>query len=151
MTENNSQTLENSTSERLTEIMAQLTHNQVRFVVAMLESTNKKEAAEAIGIQPDTTYRWPSVVDEAVELMRLNVAQGAKEMITKNVAKAALVKVAGLDDEDPRVRQAAATEVLDRALGKPTQKTEVTGADGEPLKVKQYVSFSPDDWDEDSL
>lgn len=29
-----------------------------------------------------------------------------------------------------------------------TDKTELTGKDGEPLEMKAYVSFSPDDWDD---
>lgn len=144
MTENHKETLENSISEQLSNLMSNFTHNQVRFVVAMLENTSKKDAATAIGIQPDTVYRWPPEVDEAVELIRQNVLLGAKEMISKNVAKAALVKVAGLDDDDPRVRQAAATEILDRMMGKPTQKAEVSGADGGVIAISIIEPVRPD-------
>ena len=30
----------------------------------------------------------------------------------------------------------------------PKQQNQITGKDGEPLKVKTYISVSPDDWDE---
>ena len=126
MTENNNKQQENYISERLSEILGGLNHNQHRFIVAMMDHPSKKEAAEAIGIVPQTAYRWPKEVEEAVELMRLNIAVGAREMLSKSVAKAALVKVAGLDDDDPKVRQAAATEVLDRILGRPLQKQDVS-------------------------
>jgi hypothetical protein len=47
-----------STSERFAEIWAGLGHNQRRFVIAMLESKTKREAAESIGVQPNTAYKW---------------------------------------------------------------------------------------------
>lgn len=32
-----------------------------------------------------------------------------------------------------------------------TDKMELTGKDGQPLEVKAYVNFSPDDWDDDPV
>jgi len=111
----------------------ELTPTQRRFVVAMTEYPNKKESAEAIGIAPQTAYNWNGAVNEAVAFVRENVALATLGVITANAAKAAMVKSAGLDSDDERIAQAAATEIIDRILGRPTQRSEVTGKDGEPI------------------
>ena len=111
----------------------QLSHNQRGFVVAMRECHNKTEAAEAIGLTPSTVYRWPGIVDQAIALMDWHVKDAAVQILADAVAKAALVKVGGLDSEDESVRQDTASEVLDRILGRATQaiKHEGTGPENE--------------------
>lgn len=132
--ENHTQIAQKSISERLAEIWTQLSRNQRRFVVAAQEFAAKKEAAESIGLKADTVYRWPDIVDEAIELFSADVEAAALNIILTNVGKAAMVKVAGLDDDDTRLRQAAATEILDRVLGKPTQAQEIS------IKLEQELN-----------
>jgi hypothetical protein len=48
-----------------------------------------------------------------------------------------MVKVAGLDSDNEKIRQDAATEILDRQIGKPLQKSEVSGA----IKTENNVYF----------
>ena len=132
---------ENSISEQLSTVLAQLTTDQIRFVVARQECPTDKEAAEAIGIKPDTVYRWPDAVKEAVRLMAADGLIVAREVRRRSLAKAMLVKAAGLDSENERVRQGVSTEIIEWEMGKATQRQEVTGADGSPLTI-EYVN----DW-----
>lgn len=53
-----------------------------------------------------------------------------------------LIEDAEKGDHDARVL------LLAYAYGKPIERKEITGGDGEPLKA--YVSISPDVWDEPS-
>ena len=76
------------------------------------------------------------MVKQAVRLMACDGVVVATEVIRRNTAKAAWIKASGMDSEDERVQQASATEVLDRSLGKPTQRQEVTGADGNALILR---------------
>ena len=46
------------------------------------------------------------------------------------------VKVAGLDSENERVRQDAATELIEWELGKAKQTSEYLGKDGQPITFK---------------
>jgi hypothetical protein len=39
------------------------------------------------------------------------------------------------------VRQGVASEILDRILGKPTQRQEVTGAEGGPVRSEVVVTW----------
>lgn len=140
MSENNSETQEKSISERLRDIWGQLSRNQRKYVVATQECATKKEAAELVGIQPDTVYRWPSIVDEAVELFSINVEQAVLGVLESAAAKAAMVKAKGLDSTDEKVRQAVATEILDRNLGKPTLRQSINQSN---VNI-DYKTLTPD-------
>lgn len=134
---------EKSTSERFAEVWKQLSRNQRRFVVASLEYATKAEAAEAIDIKPDTVYRWPPIVDEAIALAF--GVDAVMEILAAAATKAAMVKAGGLDSDDEKIRQAVATEILDRIAGRPTQRTELTGADGGEMLVKLVQGLGDDD------
>jgi hypothetical protein len=139
MTSNASETTQKSISEQLSEIWKQLSRNQRRFVVAAQEFATKKEAAESIGLEPDTVYRWPKVVDDAIDLFSQDIESAALGIILNNAGKAAMIKAAGLDSDDEKIRQLSATEILDRVLGRPTQKQEISGKDGEAIEHKLVI------------
>ena len=111
--------------DRFAEIWGSLSPIQRRFVVAMQEYSSKKEAAESIDISPQTAYNWNGLVDEAVAFVSSDVALAQLGIIRANGVKAAAVKSAGLDSKDERIAQAAASEILDRNLGRATQRQEV--------------------------
>lgn len=134
---------EKSISERIPAIWAKLSRNQRRFVIAMLESPTKKEAAEAIGMSPDTVYRWPDEVFDAIAAIEADRQASAISILAANVPKAAMVKTAGLDSDNEKIRQDSATEVLDRVLGKPMQRSEVTGGDGAPVPITIVEIIKP--------
>lgn len=124
------QIVEKSSSERLSAIWSKLNRNQKRYVIACVEFPLKKDAAIAIGIEPQTAYAWPSYVNEAVQLVVDETIEGARGILKHSVAKAAMIKAAGLDSDDEKLRQSVASEIIDRLLGKPSQPMEHTGADG---------------------
>ena len=61
----------------------------------------------------------------------------AELILAQALPQAALVKVDGLKEKDARVRQDAASDILDRGLGKATQRQEITGKDGGPIETKE--------------
>lgn len=126
---------EKSISEALEATLDKLTLDQVRFVVARQEFATDKDAAESIGLKPDTVYRWPDEVKDAVRLMALDGLVTARHIRRRNLAKAMLVKVAGLDSDDENLRQRVATEIVEWEMGKATNKTELTGAEGGPVEM----------------
>jgi hypothetical protein len=70
----------------------------------------------AMTFKADTVYRAQMILEEAVE-------------------EAAMVKASGLKVRDERIKQAVATEILDRKFGKPSQQTELTAKGGAPLSI----------------
>lgn len=135
---------ENYTSERLEQVLAQLTTDQIRFVVARQECSTDKEAADAVGISAQTVYRWPDIVKEAARLMALDGVVAARHILRKSLAKAMLVKVAGLDLDDERIRQAVSTEIIEWEMGKAKQTTEHTGEVGQVIRVIGGVDLDDD-------
>ena len=129
---------EKSTSDvNFRRLWQQLTHNQRRFAVAMLDSPTKKDAAIACQLEPNTVYKWNGVVDEVVEILLDRAADSAYDILEGQVVKAAMVKVSGLDSADEKVRQAESTEILDRVLGRARQSVDVT-TDGESLNEGRH-------------
>jgi len=135
MDQNPSTTTEQSTSERFSELWQALNHNQRRFAVAMLECNTKAEGADAIGLKPDTVYRWGKAVDVVIDLLIRDATTSAVGILTSALHKAVMVKIAGMDDDDTRVRQDAASEIIDRVLGRASQPLEHTGKDGGPIET----------------
>ena len=120
-------------------IWRKLSRNQRRFVVHMPEYGSKKDCAVALGLKPPTVYGWPEYVDEAVEIYQDHVVDAATNILSESIAKAALIKMGGLDSEDERIQQMSATEILDRYFGKAKQRTEHTGEDGGPVIIEMVA------------
>ena len=118
------------------QLWEQLSLTQRRYAVARLSCGTKAEAAKSVGIEPGTAYGWPCEVERVVELLADDIVASTVEMLTQTLAKAAIVKIDGLSSSDERVKQAAATEIMDRVIGKATQKLEHTGKDGGPMETK---------------
>ena len=136
----------NQENPRLKEILAQLTKDQLRFVVALQEYPSKDAAAKAIGVKPSTVYEWPDIIDEAAKLMAIDALESARELRRRNLIKAMGVKAAGLDSKDEKVRQAAASEIIEWELGKAGGKIDLTSG-GE--RIKGYIGINPAEWDKD--
>jgi len=127
---------EKSISEQLSQVLDKLSLDQVRYVVARQEFSTDKEAAASINLKPDTIYRWPTEVKEAVRLMAFDGLATAQHIRRKALAKAMLVKVKGLDSNDDVLRQRVATEIIEWEMGKATNRTEVAGPEGGPVQVE---------------
>ena len=120
-------------SDELHSVCLQLSVDQLRFITARVNCSTDKEAAQIIGVSPDIVSYWKRKgvpIDEAGKLMALDGVVVAREILRRSVAEAAAVKRAGLQSDDERIKQGAASEILDRELGKPTQKQEIS-TDGE--------------------
>lgn len=112
---------------KLQTILAQLTKDQLRFVVALQEHKTKDAAAKALKLKPDTVYHWDNeLIEEATRLMAMDIAQAAMELRRRNLIKAMGVKAAGLDSKIEQVRQKVATEIIEGELGKPKEQLDLT-------------------------
>lgn len=137
-------------------LLKTLTVDQLRFVLARMQSSTDSEAAEKIGYSKNTVSRWGEPVQRAVRLLALDGIHLAREVLRRALPRAAEVKVAGLSSRLEHIRQAAATEILDRELGKPMQRQEIGGFGGGAISVDIYthalkqVYGSAGDSDDDS-
>jgi len=124
--------IKSSPEADLDELIAQLDVNERRYVFARAGVTTDKEAYEQIGV----SYNWlkahgtERLNSIAAELVK-DVGYQAMQELKANVVKAAKQKTSELDDRDVRIRAQSSSEIMDRVLGKPTQridqKTEQSG------------------------
>jgi CO dehydrogenase/acetyl-CoA synthase gamma subunit (corrinoid Fe-S protein) len=137
---------EKELKKRLTELKS--TPDKLSLVRGLIDCQfNKTEALKKIGKSKSWLYSIPE--DELEELIEIakeyNFAIEMRTMdIIKNaVTHAAEVQVKLLDSRDDRVKQAASIQVLDRVIGKATDKLDVT-SDGKQLPQAVVNIFIPD-------
>jgi len=124
----------------------QLEDNRLDYVRARSLVNSDAEGYRNAGIAKALFYRWPAEEREklnelAQQLKRATVAR-AIMVIQEAAEEAARVKVAGLKSRDERLKQHAATEILDRNMGKPKQAVDLTTG-GEKLTWKDFVNADP--------
>lgn len=102
-----------------------LTVEQQAYAIARLSMQTKKASAKRAGVTEQTVQRWDHV-EQLVKDMLAEKADGALAIMEAGLTRAAQMKVKALDDDaHPNVQQDAATYILNRFLGMPTQKAEV--------------------------
>lgn len=87
------------------------------------------DAFRAAGIPRSAFYAWEDreELNKLADKLRANRKIQAELALLNSVAEAAAIKVDGLKSKNQYVRQGAASEILDRILGKPTQRQEHSG------------------------
>lgn len=145
MSETIQESPENSISERLESVLSLLSTDQIRFVIARLETTTDKDAAKSVNLKPDTVYHWKSrdgaPIEEALQLMIADGLVVAHHVRRRNIAKAMMVKVAGLNSKDERLRQSVSTEIIEWEMGRATQSHEIDAKVDTKLVI-EYIN----DW-----
>jgi len=123
-------------------VLSQLEDNRLDYVRARSLVNSDAQAMKDAGISKTAFYKWtPEERDKLNELaQQLKRATVARAIMALQAAaeEAARVKIAGLKSKDERIKQNAATEILDRNIGKPSQAIELAGKDGGPIKIAAY-------------
>jgi hypothetical protein len=127
----------NANETPLFERYAGFTIDQWRFIAARLNTSTDKEAAEMIGVNVATPPRWPNKpeINKAVAELQSEAVSGAVAALKQSSLQAAMTIIGLMRSEDEAVRLRAAQDVLDRANGKASQRTEITGKDGDALNI----------------
>jgi hypothetical protein len=125
-----------ATMTRLDEIREQLAPDQLAFLAERVLCRTDKEAAANLGYSYSTVLSWSqkAIINEAVKLILADGVDVAREILRRGLTDAARVKVDGLKARGMGTKQAAATEILDRFLGKPTQQSNINVSGG-PLTI----------------
>ena len=113
--------------QELDRTLTLLSADQLKYV----EARTRLSTDAAVGREWGTKniHQWkrsrePEVLNQVIDWLQLEKTAAAEEVLNRHLMRAAIVKTDGLDSVDERLRQSAATEILDRALGKPMQRVE---------------------------
>ena len=121
--------------DNLIEKLQGLEPTELDYVMARSSSASVKEACEKIGLSQSTLYGWKERRDELEDLataLRLDRHVEVELKLREALPDAVQAIIEGLKQRKYSDKFRAAVEVLDRTLGKSTQKidqkTEVTNA-----------------------
>ena len=111
----------------LREVWPKLTDTQKRWVAAYQKTESIAAAAREAGCAPQTAYNWGDLPRIAAHLFADQVAHAAMIELEDAVVEAARIKVQEVRDPGTtqKTQQDAATEILDRVLGRPIQSSQV--------------------------
>jgi len=113
---------------------------QRRWVMARLFTKTDIAAARIVGVHPSTVCKWPNKaeLDATVDKLLEDPLAQAVETLREGLPDAAkeLIALAKHSERNKHIRIRAIEGVLDRNLGKPTQRQEVdVTSGGEPIRV----------------
>jgi len=126
-------------NDELEELLADLTTDQLRYVLARINSSSDVEAARKVGINPKTVANWGDKVSVPVRMLLMDTIKAATLKMKKALLDAVDIKLAGLHSKNEATRQSVSTEIIDRLLGKPINKSEITGKDGKSIPVDMFI------------
>ena len=129
--------------DNLQDILEKLSDREIDFVFARSNAKTDTNAREDAGISNGLWYSWTEerrqYLIEVANQLRVNTKFKAQRIIQEAVEEAARIKVDGMKSRKENIAQAASTEILDRGLGKPTQRQELTGANGGAVEVNHKL------------
>jgi hypothetical protein len=126
----------------------QLEDARLAYVMARSKVNSDRQGYLDAGIAKATFYLWPSEqrekLNELAQQLKRETATRALMVLQDATEDAALVKAAGLKSRDERVKQAAATEILDRTIGKALTTVDVNVKQGAPFEIRWSDSDETD-------
>lgn len=121
------------------------------YVFARSKAKSKAEAFEESGLSKSKFYELPEEKQNQLEKLAAELKVNRHLMAEPKLVSAmemavdVLIEIAKDASNPANVRLAAVNSILDRTMGKATERVDVTSK-GKSLKL--YVGVSPDDWDD---
>jgi hypothetical protein len=115
----------------LRQILDGLEDAKLDYVIERSKARSNRAAWTKAGIPRSTYYNWSQEERDrlngyAQALKRRRKLQ-AELRLEEAAEKAAQKKIAGLDSDNEHIQQSAATEILDRTIGRPLQQVKHAG------------------------
>jgi hypothetical protein len=122
-----------------------LEERQLDYVIARSKCSSDSQALKESGLARSTFFGWDEIVrsklNELAQQFKRETAMRVLMIMQDNAERAAKTVTNLMDSRNENIKLKASQEVLDRSVGKTSQTLELSGKDGEPLKIV-YVN----DW-----
>src|SRR3990172_7389835 len=123
--------------EQKLEDLKRLNRNRFDYVLKRSSTNSKAAAYTAAGLSESWYYNFSEderkLMEDLADELHYEKAIQAELILRDAAPEAAAVKVKGMASFDQRVKQQAATEILDRTIGKP--------GDNSKLHVEGSINF----------
>jgi hypothetical protein len=124
----------------------QLKDSRLDYVIARSKARTDAEGYREAGIAKASFYSWPEEertrLNDLAQQVKRASALRAMMILQDATEEAARVKVDGLKSRKENIKQDAASEILDRMIGKPVIRQEVSGKSGGPIIVVNWDDAS---------
>ena len=112
-----------------TETLRGLSDSERRYILARVDAKTNVQALRECGLsQSWLTKTGVDRLNAIADKLRNDISGRAIVLLEGALPEAVMVLIDGLYSDDERIKQSAAKDILDRVMGRATQKTEVTGA-----------------------
>lgn len=120
----------------------QLEDQRLAYVMARSKVNSDAQGHKEAGITHATFYSWKKEerkkLNELAQKIKREIALRAIMILQDATEEAAIVKVHGLKSRNEHIKQGVATEILDRGIGKVTDKVDVTSG-GEKIEAVKII------------
>ena len=130
--------------------LEQLEDSQLAYVLARSKTTSNKKACKDADTSTGTFYSWDNrdKLNELANLMKVDRAIEVEMRLRESLPDAVQVVIDGLAERQYSTQFKAAVEILDRTLGKSTQKIDQrTEHSGQVELVVDWDDIEQDDQD----
>ena len=106
--------------------LEKLDDNRLAYVLARSKTTSTKKACADADISTSTFYSWEdrAQLEELANLMKVDRAVEVEMRLREALPEAVQVVIDGLTERRYSTQFKSAVEILDRTMGKPTQKID---------------------------
>jgi len=121
-------------------VLAKLSAKEVEYVMERSRTRSDRAAYLAVGLPKGTFFKWSQerrdYLNDVAARIRSEVAVRAILVLQDSAEEAARIKADGLKSRNEHIRQTAASDILDRTIGKATQRIETEVSGEQTVKVK---------------
>ena len=123
-------------NDRISGVWDNMSERQIQAVSYKLANPEARysDIEEELSIPTGTLNRWG--LNSLVAEVRKDMAQSIVDYAKRASLRAIRLLENQMDSEDQRIAQNAAKELLDRFMGKATQRNEHTGKDGNAISIE---------------
>lgn len=112
-----------------TDSLRGLSDSERRYILARVDTRSNAQALRDCGLsQSWLTKTGVDRLNAIADKLKNDISGRALILLEGALPEAVMVLIDGLNSDDERIKQSAAKDILDRVMGRATQKTEVTGA-----------------------
>lgn len=129
--------------------MNNLDDRELAYVIARSKVVSDSKALKESGIASSTFYGWDEArrehLNEIASRFKRETATRVLMIMQDNAERAAKTVTNLMDSRNENIKLKASQEVLDRSVGKTSQTFELSGKDGDPLKIVYVNDWRDDD------
>jgi hypothetical protein len=128
---------ESTSSGNLSDLLASLDVEESRYVMKRAVESSDRSARQKAGL----SYNWlvahgKDRLNKIAAKLYQDVGLLSLMKFTEALPRATDEIIEELEHRDVKIRNAAATQIVDRVIGKPPQKQEISGKEGGPVTLR---------------